>query len=130
MRDARLDLVRLARLFHAPKRLEHPVQQMTNQCGRFSPSVSRNGFFLADNVFEPDVKYVEENPNVAVAFQVTPVRQASREHGKKLYSILAGILKNRPLKFCDRSRIQMVWRHGDSCTIYTALRQRDEQWRF
>ena len=75
MRDARLDLVRLARLFHAPKRLEHPVQQMTNQCGRLSPSVSRNGFFLADNEFEPDVKYVEENPNVAVAFQVTPVRR-------------------------------------------------------
>ena len=31
--------------------------------------------------FWPDVKYVEENPNVAVAFQDTPVRQASREHG-------------------------------------------------
>ena len=54
--------------------------------------------FLADNGFEPDVKYVEENPNVAVAYQDNPVGQASKERSKKLYSILAGILKNRPLK--------------------------------
>ena len=44
------------------------------------------------------MKYVEENPNVAVAYQDNPVGQASKERSKKLYSILAGILKNRPLK--------------------------------
>ena len=41
---------------------------------------------------------MEENPNVAVAYQDNPVGQASKERSKKLYSILAGILKNRPLK--------------------------------
>lgn len=55
-------------------------------------------FFLADNGFEPDVKYVEENPNVAVAYQDNQIGQASKERSNKLYSILAGILKNRPLK--------------------------------
>ena len=44
------------------------------------------------------MKYVEENPNVAVAYQDNPVGQASKERSNKLHSILAGILKNRPLK--------------------------------
>ena len=55
-------------------------------------------FFLADNGFESDLRFVEENPANAVVFQDHPGGHASRDRSKKLYSILAGILRNRPLK--------------------------------
>eukprot|EP00435_Cladocopium_sp_Y103_P061798 s1685_g23.t1 len=54
--------------------------------------------FLADSAFEPDLQFVEEHPNVAVVFHENPVGLASKERRKKLYSVLAGVLKNRPLK--------------------------------
>ena len=54
--------------------------------------------FLADNGFESDLRFVEENPANAVVFQDNPGGHASRDRSKKLYSILAGILRNRPLK--------------------------------
>ena len=58
---------------------------------------SSNGYFWLTMVSSLR-KYVEENPNVAVAYQDNPVGQTSKERSNKLHSILAGILKNRPLK--------------------------------
>ena len=55
----------------------------------------KQGLFLADGGFEPDM---EENPGSTVVFQDNPGGHASRERSKKLYSVLAGILRNRPLK--------------------------------
>ena len=54
--------------------------------------------FLADWAFETDIKYAEDNPNTPVAFQDNAVGQASKERSRKMYSVLAGILKSRPLK--------------------------------
>ena len=54
--------------------------------------------FLADNSFETDLQHVEEHPNVAVAFSDNAGGIDSKARSNKLYSVLAGVLKNRPLK--------------------------------
>ena len=54
--------------------------------------------FFADTAYEPDFKHVEDNPGTAVAFVETAVRQASKERSRKLFLILGGILKHKPLK--------------------------------
>ena len=58
----------------------------------------RQWLFFADPAFESDFKHIEENPSLVVAFLDNPLGAASKERSKKLYSILAGILKQRPLK--------------------------------
>ena len=54
--------------------------------------------FFAEPLFEPELKHIEERPSVIVTFHDSPQGLATRERSKRLYSILAGILKNRPLK--------------------------------
>eukprot|EP00435_Cladocopium_sp_Y103_P049904 s97_g15.t1 len=58
----------------------------------------KSWLFFAEPAFEHDIRYIEENPTVPVIFQENPSGVASKERARKLYSILAGILKNRPLK--------------------------------
>ena len=58
----------------------------------------RQWLFFADPAFESDFKHIEENPSLVVAFLGNPLGAASKERSKKLYSILAGTLKQRPLK--------------------------------
>ena len=54
--------------------------------------------FFAEPLFEPELSHIEERPSVVVTFHDSPQGLATRERSKRLYSILAGILKNRPLK--------------------------------
>ena len=58
----------------------------------------RQWLFFAEPMFEPDFKHIEHHPSIVVTFHESPQGTASRERGKRLYSILAGILKQRPLK--------------------------------
>jgi len=58
----------------------------------------RQWLFFADPAFESDFKHIEKNPSLVVTFLDNPLGAASKERSKKLYSILAGILKQRPLK--------------------------------
>ena len=51
-------------------------------------------FFLADGSYDTDLRYVEANPNTPVNVQDNVVGQASKERSKRLYSVLAGILRN------------------------------------
>ena len=53
---------------------------------------------FADPQFEPDFKHIGDHPTTVVTFHDSPQGMASRDRGKKLFSILAGILKHRPLK--------------------------------
>ena len=54
--------------------------------------------FFADPLFEPDFKHIEDSPGAAVTFLENPAGLATKERSRKLYLILGGILKNRPLK--------------------------------
>lgn len=58
----------------------------------------RQWLFFADPAYENDFKHLEEHPSLAVAYVDNPLGAASKERSRKLYSILAGILKQRPLK--------------------------------
>ena len=54
--------------------------------------------FFADPLYEPDIKHVEDHPGVVVTFHESPAGLATQERARKLYLILGGILKHRPLK--------------------------------
>ena len=54
--------------------------------------------FFADPLCEPDIKHVEDHPGVVVTFHESPAGLATQERARKLYLILGGILKHRPLK--------------------------------
>ena len=54
--------------------------------------------FFADPLYEPDFKHVEDHPGVVVTFHESPAGLATQERARKLYLILGGILKHRPLK--------------------------------
>ena len=73
--------------------------------------------FFAESMFESDFRHVEEHPTVVVTFHDNPQGVASRERSKRLYSILAGILKQRPLKVLrqvtDANGLE-VWRQLNS----------------
>ena len=73
--------------------------------------------FFAESMFESDFRHVEEHPTVVVTFHDNPQGMASRERSKRLYSILAGILKQRPLKVLrqvtDANGLE-VWRQLNS----------------
>ena len=58
----------------------------------------RQWLFFADPAYENDSKQIEEHPSAAVVFAENAMGAASKERSRKLYSILAGILKFRPLK--------------------------------
>ena len=53
---------------------------------------------FAEPEFGPDIKHVEENLNTVVVFVDTAAGKASQERSRRLYAILSGILKFRPLK--------------------------------
>ena len=53
---------------------------------------------FVDPAFEVGIQYVEDHPSIPVSYEDNPSGAASREHSRKLYSILAGILKERPFK--------------------------------
>ena len=61
-------------------------------------SVSSSGCFFADPSFEPDFKHIEDSPGATVTFLENTAGLATKERARKLYLILGGILKNRPLK--------------------------------
>ena len=77
----------------------------------------KSWFFFAEPAFEVVIQYVEDHPAVPVTYQDNPSGAVSRERPRKLYSILAGILKQRPLKTLrqvgDANGLE-VWRqlHG------------------
>ena len=58
----------------------------------------KSWLFFAEPAYESDIQFIEEHPTIPVSFQENPSGIASRERARKLYSILAGIFKNRPLK--------------------------------
>ena len=58
----------------------------------------RQWLFFADPAYEPDFKHIEDNPGLTVTFNETAAGEASKERSRKLFLILGGILKHRPLK--------------------------------
>ena len=75
---------------------------------------------FAEPEFGPDIKHVEENLNTVVVFVDTAAGKASQERSRRLYAILSGILKFRPLKVLkqvkDNNGLE-VWRQLHS--LYT-----------
>ena len=68
---------------------------------------------FADAAFTADLEFVEEHSDVVVTFKDTAEGKASEARAKKLYAILAGILKNRPLRLLRQvtsSNGLEVWR--------------------
>ena len=53
---------------------------------------------FADSGYSSDLNDVEEHTEVPVTFSETPEGIAIKNRSFKLYAILAGILKNRPLR--------------------------------
>ena len=58
----------------------------------------RQWLFFGDPAYEPDFKHIEDNPGLTVTFNETAAGEASKERSRKLFLILGGILKHRPLK--------------------------------
>ena len=77
---------------------------------------------FADTAFTADLDFVEEHSDVAVTYKDTAEGKASEQRSKKLYAILSGILRNRPLRLlkqvADNNGLE-VWRQLHSLyTIY------------
>ena len=53
---------------------------------------------FADTAFTADLDFVEEHSDVAVTYKDTAEGKASEQMSKKLYAILSGIFRNRPLR--------------------------------
>ena len=74
---------------------------------------SNNGCVSLTQQFTADLEFVEEHSDVVVTFKDTAEGKASEARAKKLYAILAGILKNRPLRLLRQvtsSNGLEVWR--------------------
>ena len=73
----------------------------------------RHWLFFADPAYEPYFKHIEDNPGLTVTFVDTAVVNASKERSRKLFLILGGILKHRPLKILRQVQHQngfKAWR--------------------
>ena len=94
----------------------------------------RHWLFFADPAYEPYFKHIEDNPGLTVTFADTAVVNASKERSRKLFLILGGILKHRPLKILRQVQHQngfKAWRQlsalyvlrtkGRSLACYSAL---------
>ena len=69
---------------------------------------------FADENYLADLKHVEDNAEVEISFTDTAVGQASKARSVKLYTILSGVLRNRPLKVLRQVQNNNgfeVWRH-------------------
>ena len=75
---------------------------------------------FADTAFTADLDFVEEHSDVAVTYKDTAEGKASEQRSKKLYAILSGIFRNRPLRLlrqvADNNGLE-VWRQLHS--LYT-----------
>ena len=74
---------------------------------------SCNAISFADAAYSSDLDYVEEHSDTPVTYTATPEGQASKARSCKLFAILAGILKNRPLRILPavpKSNGLEVWR--------------------
>ena len=58
----------------------------------------RQWLCFADDKYTTELKHVEDNSEVVVTFADSEVGRASKARSCKLYAILSGILKHRPLK--------------------------------
>ena len=87
-----------ARWCSAQRSLAVQLQPTIKHFGRTLHSLSDNGCFSADPAYEPDFKHIEDNPGLTVTFNETAAGEASKERSRKLFLILGGILKHRPLK--------------------------------
>ena len=73
----------------------------------------RQWLCFADAAYSSDLDYVEEHSDTPVTYTATPEGQASKARSCKLFAILAGILKNRPLRILravPESNGLEVWR--------------------
>ena len=105
------------KIIQCPKEFGHATTlEDQSQWSDFAFSF-KSWLFFAEPAFEVDIQYVEDHPSIPVTYQDNPSGAASKEHSRKLYSILAGILKQRPLKTLrqvgDANGLE-VWRqlHG------------------
>eukprot|EP00435_Cladocopium_sp_Y103_P040524 s580_g11.t1 len=79
----------------------------------------RQWLCFADEGFSGDLQYVEEHGDSTINFKDTAEGRASKSRSTKLYAILSGVLRNRPLKVLRQVRDNNgleVWR------LYKALR--------
>ena len=101
------------KIVECPKEFGHATaMEDQSQWSDFSFSF-KSWLFFAEPAFEVDIQFIEEHPTVSVMFQDNPSGFSSKERSRKLYSILAGILKQRPLKILrqvsDMNGLE-VWR--------------------
>ena len=86
------------KIIQCPKEFGHATTlEDQSQWSDFAFSF-KSWLFFAEPAFEVDIQYVENHPSIPVTYQDNPSGAASKERSRKLYSILAGILKQRPLK--------------------------------
>ena len=80
----------------------------------------RQWLCFADAAYSSDLDYVEEHSDTPVTYTATPEGQASKARSCKLFAILAGILKNRPLRILravPESNGLEVWMETTSCAV-------------
>ena len=58
----------------------------------------RQWLCFADPAYASDLDYVEKNSEIPVTFKDSAEGLASQNRSKKLFAILSGILRNRPLR--------------------------------
>lgn len=80
----------------------------------------RQWLCFADPGYSSDLDHVEERTEVPVTFDETPGGIAIKNRSSKLYAILAGILKHRPLRLLrqiPKSNGLEVWRQLHSLYV-------------
>ena len=90
--------------------LQRPIRQFSVlEFGSVVSSEDQNGWAdfsfsfrqwlcFADSNYTSDLAHVEEHCDTVVTFKETPEGNETKARSCKLYAILAGILKNRPLR--------------------------------
>ena len=112
-----------SKVVRCPKEFGH-ANSLDDQAGWSDFAFAfRQWLVFADPSYEADMKHVEDNPGLEVVYQATAQGASSRERSRKLYAILAGILKHRPLKMLRQindSNGFEVWRQlSNLCTPKT-----------
>ena len=87
-----------SKIIQCPKEFGNPNSTEDQTAWSDFSFTFRQWLFFADPAYEDDFKQIEEHPTVAVVFSANELGAASKDRSKKLYSVLAGILKHRPLK--------------------------------
>ena len=81
-----------------PKEFGHTVSTEDNAGWADFAFSFKQWLCFADDKYTSDLKHVEDNSEMVVTFADSEIGRASKSRSCKLYAILAGILKHRPLR--------------------------------